>query len=178
MAWCGATGRSEPLRPPGPRGAIFSPDRRYRYALWRVWDRSRPGVTFIGLNPSTADAATDDPTVRRCLAFAERWGAGAVIVLNLFAYRATHPAEMLAALDPIGPRNDAILRRYGRSTPLVVAAWGRHGGHLDRARCVERLLGRTLHALAFTRGGEPRHPLYLRGDLRPRVWRRGEAGAS
>ncbi|TMF61888.1 MAG: DUF1643 domain-containing protein, partial [Chloroflexi bacterium] len=73
--------------PAAVRGATFSADRRYRYRLWRRWDGARPVVAFVMLNPSTADARRDDPTIRRCIGFAKSWGFGGVEVVNLFAYR-------------------------------------------------------------------------------------------
>lgn len=144
-------------------GATFSRDRRYRYRLWRRWDRSRPAVAFVMLNPSTADARRDDPTIRRCIGFARAWGFGGVDVVNLFAYRATDPRELLRVADPVGPRNSRHIQRAGLGAALVVIAWGAHPSaarsapiSLPRARC-----------LGLTRTGQPRHPLYLGRDARP-----------
>lgn len=144
-------------------GATFSRDRRYRYRLWRRWDRSRPVVAFVMLNPSTADARRDDPTIRRCIGFARAWGFGGVDVVNLFAYRATDPRDLLRVADPVGPRNWRHIQRAVLGAALVVAAWGAHPSaarrvpiSLPRARC-----------LGLTRTGQPRHPLYLRRDARP-----------
>src|SRR4028119_2392792 len=91
------------------RGAIFDPTRTYRYALWRTWDAARPPVAFVLLNPSTADARRDDPTIRRCANFARTWGFGGLEVVNLFAFRATHPTDLKCAADPVGPQNDVHL---------------------------------------------------------------------
>ena len=85
--------------PARPRHAVFSPCRTYRYALSRVWAADKPYALFIGLNPSTADETLDDPTIRRCIDFAKRWGYGGLVMANLFAYRATEPSEMKAATD-------------------------------------------------------------------------------
>src|SRR5271157_168450 len=90
-------------------GATFSLCRTWRYKLWRRWSAAVPMVTFIGLNPSTADEINDDPTVRRCLGFARRWGFGGMSMLNVFAYRSTNPRALRAATDPVGPRNGAAL---------------------------------------------------------------------
>ena len=103
-------------------GATFSRDRRYRYRLWRRWDRSRAVVAFVMLNPSTADAMHDDPTIRRCVGFARAWGFGGVDVVNLFALRATDTRALRKAADPIGPANDRHLRRAVRSAGLIVLA--------------------------------------------------------
>lgn len=109
-------------------GAIFSADRLYRYTLTRRWD-GRPMMAWIGLNPSTADETEDDPTIRRCTGFAKAWGYGGMVMLNLFAYRATDPKEMMCTAlirDPIGnPRNDELIQRVvWAETALAVAAGG------------------------------------------------------
>ena len=124
---------------------------------------------FIGLNPSTADEVDDDPTVRRCIAYARAWGFDALCMTNLFGLRATLPAVMRAHAAPVGPENDARLADCARRAALIVACWGNHGRHLDRDAAVLRLLRRhRLHCLKLTSAGTPNHPLYLRGDLRPR----------
>ena len=79
------------------KSAEFSPDKVYRYELWRIWDEALPVCMFIGLNPSTADETVDDPTIRRCINFAKEWGYGQLVMTNLFAFRATKPAEMMRA---------------------------------------------------------------------------------
>ena len=116
--------------------AVLSPCRLYRYELWRRWDGSRGVVMIIGLNPSTADEAQDDPTVRRCITYARDWGYGGLCLTNLFALRATHPAALKTATDPIGPENDLHLRTRARLADLRVAAWGVNGAHRGRATAV------------------------------------------
>lgn len=108
------------------RGAKLSDDRLYRYGLWRKWD-DRPKVMFIGLNPSTADEVEDDPTIRRCIGFANSWGYGGIVVANLFGFRATDPTALQKATDPIGPENDEWLYRLADEAALVVGAWGNGG---------------------------------------------------
>ena len=125
---------------------------------------------FIGLNPSTADEANDDPTVRRCIRFAQSWGYGALCMTNIFAYRATDPADMLVQDDPVGPENDAYLRRLAAGAGVVVAAWGTHGTHMGRHKAVRAMLPR-LHYLRLTKDGHPGHPLYLPAILKPVAWR-------
>lgn len=147
------------------RHATISYCGRYRYGLLRTWARGQR-VAFVGLNPSTADAIHDDPTIRRCRAFAQAWGYGGMVMLNLFAYRATSPRDMMAADFPVGPSNDYYLRRWARVVDLVVVCWGSHGGHMGRDREVVGMLS-GLHCLTITKGGQPGHPLYLRGDLQP-----------
>ena len=120
---------------------------------------------FIGLNPSTADARVDDPTLVRCMNYARTWGYGGVAVANLFAFRAMDPARMKAAADPVGPRNDAWLRRLAADAGLIVAAWGNDGAFMDRSAGVRAMLP-AMHCLTLNRSGEPAHPLYQRASLR------------
>ena len=143
--------------------------RQYRYSLWRIWDRSRPPVMFIGLNPSTADARLDDPTLVRCIGFAKDWGYGGVYTANLFAYRATDPMEMKAATAPIGPDNDRVISELATRVSKVIAAWGNHGVWMGRAGAVRQLVP-ELHYLKLNRSGQPAHPLYLPKNLKPRRW--------
>lgn len=156
-------------------GATFSPCRRWRYLLWRRWDASKPAANFLMLNPSTADELKLDPTCARARDYAERWGYGALVVTNVFGWRATDPAAMKAVQDPVGPENDAAIVRAAREAALVVCAWGNHGAHLQRAARVVALLkgaGVRLYALRVNGSGEPAHPLYLPGALQPLRWAR------
>jgi len=151
-------------------GAHFSRCTTFRYALWREWNAGQPKLLLIGLNPSTADAARNDPTIRRCIGFARDWGFGGVWVLNLFAFRATYSNDLKAAADPIGPRNDEWIRRVARTADRVVAAWGNDGGFMQRSTRVRGMLGDRLEAIRLNAGGEPAHPLYLPRGLRPIRW--------
>ncbi len=154
-------------------GATFSVCGLYRYCLWR---RIGPGarlVVWIMLNPSTADALADDPTIRRCLAFSKKWGFARVEIVNLFAFRATDPRDMKAAFDPMGPDNNMSIILAASRAELVVAAWGVHGDHLGRAQTMAAGIaneGTNLHALGTTKDGHPKHPLYLRADSKPSPW--------
>jgi hypothetical protein len=151
-------------------GARFSGDRRYRYALRRVWGHAEDLCNFLLLNPSSADEATHDPTSERCERRARRWGFGGLIVTNLFALRATDPAGLRRVADPIGPENDAAILEAARGAGLVLCGWGNHGAYLDRASAVRALLaglGVTAYGLALTKRGEPAHPLYLEYDRPP-----------
>lgn len=127
---------------------------------------------MVMLNPSTADAERDDPTIRRCIFFARQSGFGGVEILNLFAFRATLPADLKAAADPVGPDNDAHLRDLFARHRAALAAWGAHGAFRSRADVVRRMAeeqGIALTCLGRTAQGQPRHPLYLRSDstIRP-----------
>jgi len=155
-------------------GATFSSCRRWRYLLWRRWDRAGPVANFLMLNPSTADEVKLDPTCSRARDYAKRWGYGALVVTNVFAWRATDPAQLKAARDPVGPANDRAIVRAAREAAIVVCAWGNHGVHLGRADAVVRLLERAgvrVHALRVNGSGEPTHPLYLPRALRPHRWK-------
>lgn len=150
-----------------PSGAYFSECGLYRYALWRRWwdDCCLTDMAcFIGLNPSTADATQDDPTIRRCISFAKQWKRGGIVMLNLFAYRATDPKAMKQVTDPVGPLNDEAIRRTTRCYPLV-CCWGAHGGHHNRSNVVLSIIGRKfVKHLGMTKAGQPKHPLYLPSD--------------
>lgn len=152
--------------------AAFSPDRRYRYVLWRNWtDAPSPRyLMVVGLNPSIADERVDDPTLKRCVGFARDWGYDALCMTNLFAFRATDPALMKSSPLPIGYGNESWLRRCGEGAAMILAGWGRHGTHMDREAEVLRWFrgwGYPLHALGFTQNRQPRHPLYMKADSRP-----------
>lgn len=153
--------------------AILSPCGRYRYALGRHFrlDGFNKGlVLFVMLNPSTADAAQDDPTIRRCIGFAMAWGFRRLLVGNLFAYRATNPKDLPPAPERIGPENERHLCNMARRSSLIVCAWGsagREGQHFMR----DWLAGyATVMHLGLTRGGQPKHPLYLKASTEPQRW--------
>ena len=153
-----------------PSGALFSTCRRWRYLLWRQWDRALPVANFLMLNPSTADEVQLDPSCTRARVYAERWGYGALIVTNLFGWRATDPQDMKAAREPVGRGNDRAILRAAREAEIVVCAWGNHGAHLERSGKVLvqlKKVGVPLHALRINGAGEPAHPLYLPGNLEP-----------
>ncbi len=151
------------------RDALISNDGLYRYWLTREWSEGPRLIAFIGLNPSIADALIDDPTMRRLVGFARAWGYDRLVMLNLFAYRATNPEELTLARDPVGIQNDFHLAAQTEYAETVVACWG-NGGQLvrpemERSRdwVVRRMFQsyRSLHCLGMTGLGYPKHPLYL-----------------
>jgi len=146
------------------RSATFSPDRTYRYRLLRRWSRGRR-ILWVMLNPSTADAQRDDPTIRRCIAFSRDWGYGSMEVVNLYALRATRPAALRRHPDPVGPENERHVRAATRRADLVVAAWGVLGAGRDASMALGRR-GRVV-CLGLTRAGAPRHPLYVPASAVP-----------
>ena len=147
------------------KGAEFSEDRRYRYALWRMWGGPACDVlAFIGLNPSTADENIDDPTIRRCMGFARLIGCQGIFMLNLFGYRSTDPKALTQVDDPVGPANDSAIRRFcGRPFVWTVAAWGAGGALQGRDKAVLGMVD-EVYCLGLTKAGQPRHPLYVKGD--------------
>lgn len=146
-------------------GAIFDVSKAYRYTLWRRWSSDHPQITFIMLNPGTADDQRNDPTIRRCIEFSKRWGFGSLEVVNLFAYRTSYPQDLLKVENPVGSENDRYLLRALEHSACLVVAWGIHGTLLGRNSEVLKLLTslqpEKLHCLGFTKEGHPRHPLYL-----------------
>jgi hypothetical protein len=154
------------------RSAVLSADGKYRYHLRRKLTAGGGIATFIMLNPSTADAKVDDPTIRKCIGFCQRWRCGELHVANLFAVRATDPASMRQADEPVGPDNFDWLQRIVNMTVnrvsrclsgRIVCAWGTHGRYMDQD---QRVLGRIEDickpmCLGVTQDGQPRHPLYV-----------------
>jgi hypothetical protein len=159
----------------GGRGAVLSDCGQYRYLLWRDIG---PGdtVCFCMLNPSVADALKDDPTIRKCIGFATRWGFGRLEVVNLFAYRSTDP-EGLSSTDaprsePGAPkRNFAELRDAFERATWIVAAWGAHKTHFTDSYGMLESLKQTwpkkLRVLAFNSDCSPKHPLYVPYSQQP-----------
>lgn len=161
----------------GPTGAVLDETRAYRYSLWRRWHECcAPSLmcAFVGLNPSTADETADDPTIRRCIGFAKRWGFGGLVMLNIFAFRATDPKDMKASRDPVGPLNDEALRSVAAVVGRVVCCWGAHGSHKLRGSLVKFALKttakRAVYHLGLSNGGHPKHPLYLSAETEPIRW--------
>ncbi|MCF1744633.1 DUF1643 domain-containing protein [Paradevosia shaoguanensis] len=157
------------------KGAWLSDCGTYRWALWRIWDRTRPILPVCMLNPSTADGRKDDPTIRRLLAFAKRDGYGGIVVVNLFAYRTSHPSLLRGRHYDIivGPQNNAVIEAVISERSRVLVGWGAFDGvqrsarGLTRADDFLRYLGHVgAHpvCLGKTATGAPRHPLYVRGD--------------
>lgn len=145
--------------------AVFDPAGLYRYALTRTWATGTHAV-FVLLNPSTATAFTTDATLRRCEKFARREHCAGLVIVNLFAWRATDPTNLLTAEDPVGARNDEFLRACTRHDGPTIAGWGAHGALRERAEHVVRsvLAEAELLCLGTTAGGHPRHPCRLRND--------------
>ena len=174
------------------KGASISADGKYRYLLWREWrmeshdpakwrwldavdgEGARLGepkaCVFVMLNPSTADGETDDPTIRRCVGFAKSLRYERIEVVNLFAYRATNPKDILSmhyTADPVGFENESYVETAAINAGIIVCAWGSHGTHMDQDQTMLGWLAsrdRHTYCLGRTKSGQPKHPLYLRAD--------------
>lgn len=161
------------------RWAELSADGEHRLVLGRQWSADLPLVAFIGLNPSTADATSDDPTVRRCVGFARAWGFGGLLLANLFTFRAADPRVLAACKTPLTFGADHALRDVGLQASLVIEAWGAHAmaSSTGRDRHVRALLaGRAPRAvLGLTQDGAPRHPLYAPAETVPQLVSGGAA---
>jgi len=146
-----------------PKGAIFSEDRKYRYALWRVWNYTNP-LLVIGLNPSTANEISDDPTITRCIARAAKLGYGSFIMANLYAYVSTDPKVLLTDGECIGEENDDYLKYMVRLAGKVLCGWGSFIEAKKRAGAVLKMIP-TPYCLGINSDGSPKHPLYVGYDV-------------
>jgi hypothetical protein len=173
----GMTSRATTVRIPNgiESDAVFSEDRKFRYALSRKWSDG-PMMLFVGLNPSVADERVDDRTQVRCRNSAKSYGYGGYFMANLFAYISTNARALEEVGDPIGPDNDSHIRAMLHNSTMTVAAWGcRDRRTHERAKEVARLLreARPIYALETTKDGCPHHPLYLKNDVQLVEWRGG-----
>lgn len=166
----------------GPRGlstfseAAYSPDMKYRYLLYRSWSDEIPRkrVCFVMLNPSTATESENDPTIRKCVKYADRWGYGGLSIVNLFALRSTDPARLYTHADPVGERNLHMIETSAAWDKEVILAWGAHGSLKAKHRVdsfgvqvADMLRPYSPKCLAVTSKGHPGHPLYLKDSLDP-----------
>ena len=147
------------------KNATFSDCRKYRYGLSRTWNGKKKTILFIGLNPSTANEKIDDPTIRRCINYAQNWGYGSLLMVNLFAYRATLPSELKNVKNPIGNDNDLQIIELSKKADIAVAAWGNEGTLLNRDKEVKKILP-NLMCLKINKSGQPSHTLYQKKDLK------------
>ncbi|HET6558084.1 MAG TPA: DUF1643 domain-containing protein [Prolixibacteraceae bacterium] len=146
-------------------GALFGEGRKYRYVLWRIWDANKPKVMFIGLNPSTANEDQDDPTIRRVVSFAKRWGYGGVYMLNLFTCVTAYPEELKKCENPL-MLADWHLQQYAKECERIIFAWGSFPEATERAQQVLAMFDKG-EALILNKDGSPRHPLYVPGSVIP-----------
>lgn len=154
------------------KSAIFSPCRKYRFVLERHWKRVNGYALFVCLNPSTADENIDDPTIRRCIRFADSWGYGGMVMCNIFSLRSTDPKALYhqSLIEPIS-ENYQYIELYSRNAEVTIAAWGVHGKLMGRGKRVLRDILKNPHYLELTKHGYPKHPLYLKKTLTPRQFK-------
>lgn len=154
--------------------ALFSKDRKHRYALWRIWDEDLPKLVVIGLNPSTADETVNDPTIRRCIGFARREELGGLYMINLHSWRSKDPEDLASpgyrkSYDVALKENQRVIHRVASMNHegLFIAAWGAHfGAKLQWTRLAVRKWLPNLYCFGLTNAGMPKHPLYLAANTK------------
>jgi hypothetical protein len=146
------------------KGAIFSDDRKYRYALWRIWSNTKPLLMLIGLNPSTADEFNNDPTITRGIVRANRNGFGGLLMANLYAYVSTIPQALLGDGDFVGEFTDYYLRQMIALSEWQLCGWGSFKPVTKRASIVFSML-KNPYCLGVNKDGQPKHPLYVGYDV-------------
>jgi hypothetical protein len=165
--------KKKPIKKPEyiRKDAILSADNVYRYRLERIWNEGKPKVLFIMLNPSTADALEDDPTIGKIVKFADRWGYGGVYVANLYAFRSAYPKDLETTADPIGPENREHIQSLLGLVDRVFYAWGNKKKEPEWLR----ELVKEPFCIALSTKRIPKHPLYLRDDSEPFIYLRDDA---
>ena len=158
------------------RSAVIDETGMYRYVLGRRLGNLPGRLLWVMLNPSRADHVVDDPTIRKCKAFGHLWGFGEMRVVNLFAFRATDPKELLTAADPVGPENDKHIGEQIAWATRIVLAWGNVPSKIDRLfkssgyytrsgfvtwKVTHQPVIKEVLCLGWTGQSQPRHPLYL-----------------
>lgn len=156
------------------QSAILSQCGQYRYYLRRqiAGAQSSRTLAFIMLNPSTADATKNDPTIGRCMSFAATWGYSEMIVGNLYALRSSDPSVLKTSLDPVGPENANWLDHIACKAETIVCAWGGNAA-AERAQAFYTQMtdaGRALYCLGMNKDRSPKHPLYIKGTKQLEEW--------
>lgn len=148
-------------------GAVFDKHRAYRFVLWRFWNEA-PRVLFVGLNPSTANEFSDDPTIKRCIAFAQRWGYGGMYFCNLFSYVSTDP-RLLSAEEALHAANIPAINMARSLSVLSVVAWGDGVEIVENGKSIAENINELVApsmCFGLTQKGNPKHPLYLPGEAK------------
>lgn len=154
------------------KDAMLSYDKKHRYHLFRFWDLTKPSIVFIMLNPSTADEEKDDPTIRKCVQYAKNWGYGLLFVVNLFSYRTTDPSVLKKADKTKNEYTDMYISQIANNAKKVICAWGSSLKVEDRVAEVKNQILCDLYALKINKDGNPTHPLFLKGNLKPILYQR------
>ena len=143
-------------------GAIFSEDRRFRFAIWRLWDQHLPAMFYIGLNPSTAAEYRNDPTILRLAGLAKTLGFGGLFGANMYPYITAYPAQLWPHEAEQQEMNNRVILMIRGITKTAVVGWGNEGTHAgNRPSEVLKLLGEPVYCFKVNKSGEPIHPLYL-----------------
>jgi hypothetical protein len=156
------------------RDAVISDCGKYRYLLRRTWDHDKPRCLYVMLNPSTADAEIDDATIRSCIRLAKGMGYGSFEVVNIFGLRATDPAELAKAEDPLGPMNERVVAAAVNRCDIVICAWGAHPMATRKSNFLLGYLRSNkpaVYCLGKTKAGAPKHPLYIKSGTSLEVFR-------
>lgn len=151
--------------------ATISPCGKYRYDLQRIWDLNLPMACLVGLNPSTADANENDRTICRIIEFVKTWGCGGFTMVNLFAYRATRPEDMLVTEHPVGAFNNEHIMNAAKQAAKVVFCWGTFGGFQKRDEEIIAMFP-DAECFGYTKHGHPIHPLYLHSSTQLEKFKR------
>lgn len=150
-------------------GATFSPDKTYRFALWRRWDINKPIAMFIGLNPSTANEKKTDPTITRLMGIpgkpglAQRNGFGGFYMMNLYPFVTPYPWELEISPHKL-PENDLHLYQVSLQCDTIVFCWGNFNTFGRDAEVMQMFTGAK--CFGKNKSGSPKHPLYLAGDTK------------
>ncbi len=146
--------------------AIFSEDNIHRYALIHEWELDRPSLMIISLNPSAEDGELNNPTIRRCIGFAKRWGFGRLFITNLFSFKTSSPKDLFNSENPIGNKNDYWLKKLSKKVDKVVLAYGNHGKFKNRHEEILKII-HDPYCIKKSKTGMPMHPLYLKYTEEP-----------
>ena len=155
------------------RAAEISSCKAFRYTLTRELSAAPINTAlFALLNPSTANASEDDPTCIRCMGFGWSWGYERVVLVNTNPYRSTDPHDVVIPDEAVLTVNDEYVRVAATNADLIVCAWGANVDIelADRTVNVLRSVGKRLHHMGLTKGGQPTHPLYLHSRTKPKPW--------
>jgi len=152
---------------------FFSKDGKYRYFIIKTWDKSKPRIMFIMLNPSTKHDLDSPNALSKCIEYAKIWDYGSICIVNIFAFRSNTPTGLYSERDPIGPENDKFIKIFAKHVDMILLGWGNHGIYKNRGKEILKLLKpfeNKLYCLDLNKSGEPRHPLYLSESLIPRKY--------
>jgi hypothetical protein len=149
--------------------AEFNAERTARFSLWRIWDRSKPLVMFIGLNPSTANETDNDPTIKRVIAIAAHNGYGGICMANCWSFISTNPDDLIPFAVNLHDtwREDIVLKQLAAKCQDVVFAWGNFKivKETGRDKEIMQMFPRA-YALHINKNGSPKHPLFCRADTK------------